>query len=484
MILLFLMWLINPGVKQGLREFKNNKAAILLAGLFVFHIIWLFNTSDFDYAFKDIRIKLPLLFLALVIGSISIDRKQLKLIFLSLSLGIWLATILAYFRYANLPPNIQDYREIVQGISHIRLSLLMIMQVMGVVYFWNELSPAWKIYAVAVLINTVLFFNVLQSATGMAILLILLCAFALLFAFRKAQRSIAILLGAVCTIILCIGMVYSVNYYNSYFTVADDGEPLDQKTARGNDYQIFPEVGLVENGNRTYDYFANDEMIEAWNIRSSMPMAADTVDVSLNFTLMRYLTSKGLRKDYEGVMALSNEDVENIENGYPNEIYANDSGLKLRFHTFMFGLHVFNATGDVSGLSFFQRIIYWNTAFEIIRDNWLLGVGTGDVKNEFRLMHQEINQGLAERYWLRAHNQFLTFFVTFGIVGFGYYLYLFAYSFRMYRKHFLTVAFLLIGFIACLTEDTLETQAGVTFFSFFFALLCKPPPGIASEKLN
>ena len=475
MILLFLMWLFNPGVKEGLRKLKENKAALLLAGLFLIHIIWLFNTSDFEYALKDIRIKLPLLFLALVVGSISIDRNQLKLIFLSLSLGIWLATILAYFRYANLPPNFHDYREIVQGISHIRLSLLMIMQVIGVVYFWNELSPPWKVFAVAVLINTVIFFNVLQSATGIIILLVLIGAFALLFAIRKAKPKVAILVGIVSLAILGVGLAYSVNYYNSYFAVADKAKPLDTKTARGNEYRIFPEVGLVENGNRTYDYFANDEMIEAWNIRSTKPMAADTEDVSLNFTLMRYLTSKGLRKDYEGVMALSNQDIENIENGYPNEIYANESGLKLRFHTFMFGLHVFNATGDVSGLSFFQRIIYWNTAVEIIQDNWLLGVGTGDVKNEFRLKHQEINQGLDERYWLRAHNQFLTFFVTFGILGFSYYLFLFAYSFRLYRKDFLKLAFLLVAFISCLTEDTLESQAGVTFFSFFFALLCKPP---------
>src|SRR5690606_21024824 len=116
---------------------------------------------------------------------------------------------------------------------------------------------------------------------------------------------------------------------------------------------------LIENGHQTYVYFANEEMIEAWNERSEVRMLADTSDATLNFTLMRYLTSKGLRKDYVGVMALSEEDILNIENGFPNEIYANESGLKLRFHSFMFGLHVYKVTGDVSGSSFFQRILFW-----------------------------------------------------------------------------------------------------------------------------
>src|SRR5690606_19746402 len=138
-------------------------------------------------------------------------------------------------------------------------------------------------------------------------------------------------------------------------------------TDRGNEYGDIGEAEVIENGHRTYAYIANDEMIEAWNERSGVEMLADTGDATLNYTLIRYLTSKGLRKDYTGVMALSEKDIRNIENGYPNEIYAYESGLKLRFHSFMFGLHVYNVTGDVRGSSFFQRILFWEVAWNIIK---------------------------------------------------------------------------------------------------------------------
>lgn len=473
-ILLFITWLISPGIKKGFAAFKENKVAVLLAGLFVLHIIWLLNTTDFDYALKDLRVKLPLLILALVLGSIPITKKQVKLIFLALSLGVWLATISAYIRYFQLPEGFTDYREIVQGVSHIRLSLLMVMLVMSIIYFWKELSTPWKIYGVVILVNTLLFFNALQSATGIVVLTVVLCAYLLYFVFKSAGARVVAATISLVVLGLAGAGYYSVNYYQNYFVAKPLDSPVDKVTSRGNEYADFGDTGLIENGHRTYIYFANDEMIEAWNERSNKLMRADSSDVTLNFTLMRYLTSKGLRKDYDGVMALSDLDIRNIENGFPNEIYANDSGLKLRFHSFMFGLHVYKVTGDVTGSSFFQRLLFWKVASNIIEKHWLAGVGTGDVKNEMKAMHGEMHPDLDQRYWLRAHNQFLTFFVAFGIFGFAYFIFLFGYAFKLRRNNTLALAFLTIAFISCLTEDTIETQAGVTFFAFFFSLFSKP----------
>ena len=473
-ILLFATWLVSPGIKKGFSAFKENRAAVLLAGLFMLHLIWLINTSDFDYALKDLRVKIPLLILPLVLGSIPITRKQVKLIFLALSMGIWVATISAYYRYFQLPEGYTDYREIVQGISHIRLSLLMVMLTMAILYFWKELSVSWKVYGILVIINTVVFFNALQSATGIVILAILLCTFVTYRVIKTANRRTILITISLLIFGVAASIYYSVNYYRDYFVAKQMEIPLDKKTDRGNEYGDIGEAEVIENGHRTYAYIANDEMIEAWNERSGVEMLADTGDATLNYTLIRYLTSKGLRKDYTGVMALSENDIRNIENGYPNEIYAYESGLKLRFHSFMFGLHVYNVTGDVRGSSFFQRILFWEVAWNIIKQNWAMGVGTGDVKNEMEAMHKNMHPDLDERYWLRAHNQFLTFFVSFGIFGFAYFLFLFGYSFNLNRKNTLFLAFLTIAFISCLTEDTLETQAGVTFFAFFFSLLSKP----------
>jgi len=473
-ILLLITWLVSPGIRVGFKAFKKNIPAMLMAGLFLLHIIWLFNTTDFEYASKDLRVKLPLLILALVMGSISITKKQVKLIFFALSLGVWLACIAAYVRYAHLPEGIHEYREIVQGVSHIRLSLLMVTLVMAVIYFWKVLNLWWKLYGMAVIINTLVFFNIAQLATG-SIILVLMLGFALLY-FTIKKANIIVTLTTVVLLVIGIvgGVFYSINYYNNYFVATSNGPSGNETTSLGNAYKAPISHDLVENGNRNFDFYADAEMVDAWNERSKIRMAHDSEDLNLNYVLIRYLTSKGLRKDYEGVMALTETDIKNIENGYPNEIYANESGLKLRFHTFMFGVHVYNVTGRVTGSSFFQRVLYWKVAGKIIEKNWLLGVGTGDVKAEVENMHRQINADLDERYWLRAHNQFLTFFVAFGILGFIYYLYMFGYAMVKRRTDFLALAFLIIAFASCLTEDTLETQAGVTFFAFFYALFSQP----------
>jgi O-antigen ligase len=187
-------------------------------------------------------------------------------------------------------------------------------------------------------------------------------------------------------------------------------------------------------------------------------------------TLTRYLTSKGLSKDRAGVYALTSEDIHNIEQGIPSIIYAQKSGLALRYHTFLFGIHTYSISGNASGLSFLQRVVYWDAAVKLIAKKPLLGTGTGDVKSAFLEIYDEMETNLEPKYRNRAHNQFLSFFVSFGILGFLYFLSLFVVPVALSRPDFLYLSFLLIAFVACLTEDTLETQAGATIFSFFYGL--------------
>lgn len=472
-ILLTILWLFAPGFKLGWKVFLSNRIAVLLAGLFLIHVIWLFNTTDFTYALKDLRIKLPMLVLAVVLGSVPISRNQMKIFFLALSAGVWIATLPGYIRYSNLPEHFHDYRDIVVGISHIRLSLLMVMLVIGVIYFWKEMSPFWKGYGLLVIVNTFIFFNILQSATGFLVLIFSLWFAAVYKLWKKPRKYLA--LYFVATLIVMAALGYSSYiYYQSYFVPKQLDAKLEATTAQGNPYQHHKELKLVENGNYTFNYICPMEMKEAWNSRSNLKIPIDSPLTKQESILIRYLTYDGLRKDYNGVMQLTDTDIKNIENGYPTEVYARESGLVLRFHTFMFGLHVYITSGDASGLSFFQRIVYWKVSTYIIKKNFWLGTGTGDVKQAFYDAHQELNPNLPQRYWLRSHNQFLTFFAAFGILGFLYFLYLFGYALYRRKADYLAVAFLLVAFISCLTEDTVESQAGVTFFMVFFALLSKP----------
>jgi hypothetical protein len=72
-----------------------------------------------------------------------------------------------------------------------------------------------------------------------------------------------------------------------------------------------------------------------------------------------------------------------------------------------------------------------------------------------------------------AHNQYLTFLVSFGIVGFCIICCFFVYAFR--RQSLLRIpvvlAFVSIVLISFITEDTLETLAGCVFSTLFLCLM-------------
>ena len=112
------------------------------------------------------------------------------------------------------------------------------------------------------------------------------------------------------------------------------------------------------------------------------------------------------------------------------------------------------------------------TGFEIIKEHPIIGVGTGDVQDVFNEKHQA-DGIVSEKYWRRAHNQYLTYFITYGIIGGIYFLFFLFYPIVKQNRtnDLLYVSFFSIMLLSMLTEDTLETQVGITFFAFFNTLL-------------
>ncbi|MBP7245000.1 MAG: hypothetical protein KBA99_06790, partial [Bacteroidia bacterium] len=74
----------------------------------------------------------------------------------------------------------------------------------------------------------------------------------------------------------------------------------------------------------------------------------------------------------------------------------------------------------------------------------------------------------AKEWRLRAHNQYLSFGVAFGWPGLLFFIFvlLFAVRFAFQQQNYIYIAFLIIAMGSFFNEDTLETQAGVTFFAF------------------
>lgn len=119
------------------------------------------------------------------------------------------------------------------------------------------------------------------------------------------------------------------------------------------------------------------------------------------------------------------------------------------------------------------RLLIWQTSAEIIKDNFLFGVGTGDVKDVLMSKYKEKGLTGAYKENLNAHNQFLQTFIALGLPGILLLLASFVFPFILAIKtrNYIYLAFLIIVFINFLTESMLETIAGVMFYAFFNSLL-------------
>lgn len=120
------------------------------------------------------------------------------------------------------------------------------------------------------------------------------------------------------------------------------------------------------------------------------------------------------------------------------------------------------------------RMLVWNASNEVIKNNWIVGVGTGDAKDE--LMKEYNVEGMKGAFdnCLNCHNEFYQITVTLGVVAlFILLLHLFLPLIDSLRKkNIIYFLFLIIIIINFLPESMLETQAGVMFFAFFNSILC------------
>jgi O-antigen ligase len=120
-----------------------------------------------------------------------------------------------------------------------------------------------------------------------------------------------------------------------------------------------------------------------------------------------------------------------------------------------------------------QRFEFWKASICIIHDNWLTGVGTGDMNEAFQQQYVKSGTKLAPDQRWRSHNQFLSIFIGFGIFGLLWFLFSIFYPPVLLGKFndYFFLIFIIIAMLSMIPEDTIESQAGVTFFAFFYSFL-------------
>lgn len=471
-------WLIDKDLYLKTKQFLRNKIALSFSLIFFVHVLWLINTTNFNYALDDLRTKAPLFILAVIFSTTPrLSKKEFWTLLLFHATAVLITSFISANIYFTLHP--ADFRIISPHISHIRLALNVCIAIFSLSFFvfqnpfkTQKLLLFFQRFGFIIVIFWYIYFlSMLQSVTGILILIIL----SLLIGFNYLRKSnlSKTLKGLFVVLLISIPIILSVwatNLFNHYMSKpAVNISQLDITTKKGGVYIHDTTNYCVENGRWMGLYLCEPELLYAWDLRSRIKYnTPDLQGNTINYTLIRYLTSKDLRKDYDGVQALTDWDVNNIEKGIANINYAQGIGIKARLFKLFWEYNNYMHLGDVFGHSLFQRLELWETSRSIINKNWFFGVGTGDVPDAFKKQLTEDNSSLKTTR-MRSHNQYLSLFVGFGLFGLVLCIFSFIYPFVKSKQIFdyFCLVFLIVIYISMLSEDTIESQDGVTFYAFF-----------------
>jgi hypothetical protein len=439
LILHALLFLVAGNYKAFWQRLIANKWLLLLLAFWCLHALSLFWSTDLNEGWDAIRVRISIVSLPfLYIGTLSFKQQQIIIYARVLMLAIVVVIGLNVAHYVVLIQNnlALDIRQLSWFGSHIRFGILVSFSGILAFYLWKKkFLPTLLLVAYLLLIGIYTLYSQTFSALISAAFVLLIIGYDLIHSTRFS-RMIGI--GFICV----IGVAGAIA------------------------------IKVIATPNPTCGSFVSvEEANRAWALRSEFPLdSLDRKGQGLTRTAERYLCAKEVSLTATSIQKLSQEDVLNIENGFTSEHSAN-GGIWSRVEEVKFELH---EAKDPNGHSLLQRIAYWKTAWAVINDHPWIGVGIGDIDKQLNIKYEEIGTQLNPENRNRSHNMYLTTWMGIGVLGFILLLACIVYfGWIGFKEHHLVLlAFSIIVFFTMCLEDSLETQAGASFFGFFIAILC------------
>lgn len=466
---ILLVVLLEGDFKTYFNNIRKSRAMLLLLLFLLLHLASFLWSSDMQYALHDLNGKLPLYAIPLVFVAMPLENRKARTAILLAFLAAMLFT--SFYNFGSYQHwwgshVYDDIRGMSLFLSHIRYSLMVTMSAaIAIVWMTTKAFPyRWAGLLLFAWFGFYTFYA--QILSGVMTFVGILIAWLVMEVIRRKNKWFT-------TVVLTFGLVLSGTVaYGLYLFFQPQQlkislDNLPYKTKSGNLYFYHWDNQTLENGYPMYYFLCQEEMRQEWNKRSALSYdSLDRKGQLLEGTIIRYVTSKGLRKDAEGIQALSKQDVKNIENGIAT-IVGLKGGLSGRLSELRTELF---ENKDPNGQSVSQRFVYWKTGWELIRKHWLTGVGAGDIDVAYQQQYELDASPLKQEYRLRSHNQFMSYAISLGIFGLVIFTWILVrfWALMYRRKNLLALLFMTISILSFLVEDTLETQMGVTFFAFFY----------------
>ena len=472
--ILGLNWFLEKRYAEKLKSLFSNPYFYILCSVFFLHLVGFIYTSDVQAGLNDLKTKVPLLIVAIIFLSTNpLSSKEFNLLFKFFIASVIGSTIWCYLVYNGLThKTIIDIRDASVFMSHIRFSIIIAFTILSICYF--SVSEKTLVMTSPLILWLLYFMLKFQMATGLVILVLVTIILIAFYMIKKINMYVNLVV-----FLFLIGITYfGYQKVNSDLTIYNK-QPLNsynkllKSTANHNLYAQDSTLNLAENGNLITVNFCDRELEKEWTKRSKLNFNGnDNNGNNLRFTIYRYMSSKALTKDSSGIIQLNSKDILNIENGVSNCKFADNSGLEQKWRELIWEYNGYKRNENPSGHTLSMRLEFWKTALYIIKQNPLFGVGTGDIQMSFNTAYNETHSQLSKEWRLKCHNQYFAITVAFGLVGLVIFLsYLIIPALTLRKKlHYLYWPFILIIVLSFLTEDTLESQAGLTFFTIFNTL--------------
>lgn len=473
-------WLLDGLWVEKINRFLDKKTLWVFLLVYASIVIGVFYSENIKYAFKELRLWLPILIIPVVLAtSAPLKKGELKLLLMLFCSAVLVATLISIFIFLKeYSYSGQNVRYISPFISHIRLSLMVNLSIFLLSYFAFQKEYFKNIIVKGVLILIaiwfVFFLFILQSLSGIFILLVVSSFFLIRWAFSLKEPFVkfSLIVGIAFTFLFMLS--YISHTVDRYFTrTVVNFKSLPKTTINGNAYFHDTLSSQYENGNLVWINVCSPELKRGWIKLSKIPYdGKDKDNESIRLTLIRYLASKGLTKDSVGLSKLDSLDVKLIESSVSSVIYReHKAGIYPRLYQLLWEIDSYNTRGAVGGSSLMQRYIYLKASWDIIKKNILFGVGTGDGKDSMIKYYKTSGINLDQKYWFISHNQFLTVWIASGLIGLLMFIIGLLFPLFYDKKGcFLCTTILLIVMLSMLTEDTFETHIGISFVALFYSI--------------
>ncbi|MES2679512.1 MAG: O-antigen ligase family protein [Bacteroidota bacterium] len=469
-------WVIELNFRQKWEKIKTNTLFWILSSVFFIHVIGVFYSSDLQAAISDLNIKAPLFILPLVFLSAKpLSRKEFHFVLCCFLIGAFVDTAWC-LAYSFIIHHNEVGRDASRFMSHIRLGLYLNMAVACSIYFAATLAGTFKKCLMLILaVWFIWIMYVLGLASGLANLFILSFITVCVVVYRQKPlvKVLAFLLLVVATVLIAR---YIGEVSRSQLSVNNTANNIQaRKSLSGRPYSHFDTKGQKENGNYVLINIQLDELKKEWRLQfpaDSFSFHPRAHNINRYEVLIRYLASRGLNKDSVGLSQLSDVDKSNIQKDICNYRYTDWNFMQQRIYELVCEYDDFINRRDVNGHSLTMRFYFWHAAAQVISEHPLYGVGTGDVQAELNRVYERSDSPLEREWYKRPHNQFLTVLLALGIPGTVIFLFGIFYPAIRFRKQLSVLywPFFILALVSFIPEDTLETQAGVTFYAFFNTL--------------